>query len=127
MDPVGREAELAYYAVAGAVLGDLIWMAAERGISIIELVISISLMISAVSSAYHDLEDSIPLLFSFLIPFLAVQVLLSFWYLSSIASLTEFNYLSGYLLTTSMVSSVIFAASFLMFSFAFRFVIEMMS
>ncbi len=117
-------AELAYYAVAGAALGDLIWMAAERGISIIELVISISLVISAVSSASHDLEDSIPFLFSFLIPFLTVQVLLSLWYLSGIASLTEFNYLSGYLLATSMVSSVIFAASFLLFSFAFRFAIE---
>lgn len=115
-----------YYALAGTSLGDLIWIAAERGFSILEPVIAISLVISAVSSASHDLEESITVLFSFLVPFFAVQLLLSFWYLSSVTNPLEFNFLSGYLLATSAVSSVVFAASFLLFSLIFRFAFELL-
>lgn len=116
--------ELVYYALAGASLGDLVWIAAERTFSIIELSIAISLVISAISSMHHDLEESILLLFSLIVPFFTIQVLLSFWYLSSISSLTEFNFLSGYLLATSTISSLTFSASFLLFSLIFRFAFE---
>lgn len=124
--PVGLRAEPVYYALAGTSLGDLIWIAAERSFSVLEPVIAISLVISAVSSASHDLEESITVLFSFLVPFLAVQLLLSFWYLSSVTNPSEFNFLSGYLLATSAVSSVVFAASFLLFSLIFRFAFELL-
>ncbi|MEM2543050.1 MAG: hypothetical protein QXR35_06275, partial [Candidatus Korarchaeum sp.] len=89
--------ELFYYAIAGASLGDLVWIAAEMTISILELSIVTSLVISAISSISHDLEESIPLLLSFLVPFFTIQVLLSFWYLSSISNSLKLNFLSGYL------------------------------
>ncbi|MEM2604517.1 MAG: hypothetical protein QW353_06450 [Candidatus Korarchaeum sp.] len=116
--------ELFYYAIAGASLGDLVWIAAEMTISILELSIMTSLVISAISSISHDLEESIPLLLSFLVPFFTIQVLLSFWYLSSISNSLKLNFLSGYLLATSMLSSLAFSASFLLFSLIFRFAFE---
>lgn len=121
-----RWRELIYYAAAGASLGDLIWIISERGISPLEPVILASLIVSVISSTSHDLEESISLLFSFLIPFLAVQFILSFWYLLNVGNPLEFNFLSGYLLTTSLVSSVIFAASFLLFSSILRFAAELL-
>ncbi|MEM0017747.1 MAG: hypothetical protein QXU23_03285 [Candidatus Korarchaeum sp.] len=116
--------ELFYYAIAGASLGDLVWIAAEMTIPILELSIVTSLVISAISSISHDLEESIPLLLSFLVPFFTIQVLLSFWYLSSISNSLKLNFLSGYLLATSMLSSLAFSASFLLFSLIFRFAFE---
>lgn len=116
--------ELFYYAIAGASLGDLVWIAAEMTISILELSIVTSLVISAISSISHDLEESIPLLLSFLVPFFTIQVLLSFWYLSSISNSLKLNFLSVYLLATSMLSSLAFSASFLLFSLIFRFAFE---
>ncbi|MDW8035063.1 MAG: hypothetical protein RMI85_01240 [Candidatus Korarchaeum sp.] len=118
--------EFLYYTLAGVCLGDLVWIAAEKGFSILEIVIAVSLVISAISSISHDLEDSIFLLFSFLVPFFTVQVLLSFWYLSNVSNLLEFNFLSGYLLATSTISSVMFAASFLLFFLIFRFALELL-
>lgn len=118
------EREKIYYALAGASLGDLIWIIAEKGISVFEISIALSVMISAVSSSSHDLEESLPNLASFILPFFSVQILLSFWYLNGIENRLEYNISSGYLLTTSLLSSIVLTVSFLLFSLIFRLFME---
>jgi hypothetical protein len=120
-----RRAQIAfiYYAVAGASIGDLIWILNSMELPILEIYILIALILSILTFRY-DLEEIPIYSFSFILPLLIVQLLLSFWYLRGIENALEFRFLSSYLLTTSVLSSLLILVSSLLFSLLLKILSE---
>jgi hypothetical protein len=112
-----------YYAVAGASVGDLIWILNSMKLPILEIYILIALALSILAFRY-DLEEIPIYLLSFILPLLLVQLLLSSWYLRGIEDALEFRFLSSYLLTTSVLSSLFILISSLLFSLLLKILSE---
>jgi len=113
-----------YYAIAGASLGDLIWILNSMKLPILEIYILIALALSILVFRY-DLEEIPIYLLSFILPLLSVQLLLSLWYLRGIEDVLEFRFLSSYLLTTSVLSSLFILVSSLLFSLLLKILSEL--
>lgn len=113
-----------YYAIAGASLGDLIWILNSMKLPILEIYILIALALSILVFRY-DLEEIPIYLLSFILPLLSVQLLLSLWYLRGIEDALEFRFLSSYLLTTSVLSSLFILVSSLLFSLLLKILSEL--
>jgi hypothetical protein len=113
-----------YYAIAGASLGDLIWILNSMKLPILEIYILIALALSILAFRY-DLEEIPIYLLSFILPLLSVQLLLSLWYLRGIEDVLEFRFLSSYLLTTSVLSSLFILVSSLLFSLLLKILSEL--
>ena len=120
---IGRAQTTIYYAIAGASIGDLIWILNSMELPILEIYILIALALSILAFRY-DLEEIPIYLLFFTLPLLLVQLLLSFWYLMGVEDALEFRFLSSYLLTTSVLSSLLILVSSLLFSFLLKILSE---
>jgi len=120
---IGRAQTTIYYAIAGASIGDLIWILNSMELPILEIYILIALALSILAFRY-DLEEIPIYLLFFTLPLLSVQLLLSFWYLMGVEDALEFRFLSSYLLTTSVLSSLLILVSSLLFSFLLKILSE---
>jgi len=123
---IGRAQTTIYYAIAGASIGDLIWILNSMELPILEIYILIALALSILAFRY-DLEEIPIYLLFFTLPLLLVQLLLSFWYLMGVEDALEFRFLSSYLLTTSVLSSLLILVSSLLFSFLLKILSEFIS
>ncbi len=123
---IGRAQTTIYYAIAGASIGDLIWILNSMELPILEIYILIALALSMLAFRY-DLEEIPIYLLFFTLPLLSVQLLLSFWYLMGVEDALEFRFLSSYLLTTSVLSSLLILVSSLLFSFLLKILSEFIS
>ncbi len=123
---IGRAQTTIYYAIAGASIGDLIWILNSMELPILEIYILIALALSMLAFRY-DLEEIPIYLLFFTLPLLLVQLLLSFWYLMGVEDALEFRFLSSYLLTTSVLSSLLILVSSLLFSFLLKILSEFIS
>jgi len=123
---IGRAQITIYYAIAGASIGDLIWILNSMELPVLEIYVLIALALSILTFRY-DLEEILIYLFLFIFPLLIVQLLLSWWYLMGVENALEFRFLSSYLLTTSVLSSLLILVSSLLFSLLLKILSEFIS